>query len=132
MAEQNFPPPPKPLEDLRSPLEIANRQQFLLYYISRGTHKIHELRTAYAEAKDAYTKAFKQYKFDHRGEGGTVGDRDDAAQLANWDLYTEMVKAELLVQHAVDKRTDLRDELSQTQSEAKLIIQEIGLTGRMQ
>lgn len=125
MGEDEF----VPLDAVRTPLEIDNQIQWSLYYQRKATHAINELRIAYVKAKDAYTKAFKEYKFAHRGEGGTVSDRDDAAQLANWDLYSDMVAAELVLSHAKDKRDDIKATLSAAQTEVKLIVAEMALSG---
>lgn len=120
-----------PLDAIRTPLEIDNQIQWALYYQRRATHVINELRKDFSDAKDAYSKAFKQYKYDHRAEGGTVGDRDDAAQLANWDLYSKMVEKQLLLDHAKDKRDDIKSTLSAAQTEVKLIVAELQLSGRI-
>jgi hypothetical protein len=115
---------------LRTPLQVTNRMLWVLHYLRVATFTINELREAAADASEAYSKACKQYKFEHRKEGGTVGDRDDAAQLANWDAYSEMVKAELAHQYAKEKKSDLKDELSALQTEAKLVLGEMAMAGR--
>jgi hypothetical protein len=108
--------------ELRTPLEVVNRMDWVLYYCKTGTGVIYEARSYYLEAKLAYQRAFMASKL---AATGTVGDREALAQLDNWELYEAQEIAELALQHAREKRRDLEDELSKLQSEAGLIKKEM-------
>jgi hypothetical protein len=111
--------------ELRTPLEIINRMDWVLHYAKLGTNVVSEARSGYLDAKLAYLKAFMTSKLENRLGLGTVGDREAQAQLDNWELFQAMEIAELALQHAREKRRDLEDELSKLQSEAGLIKKEM-------
>lgn len=119
-----------PLDDLRTPLEISNRMQWVLHYLRKSTYAIKELREAHIDAKNAYLKASKMAQIRLAGQG-SQSDRENKAQIECWDLYEAMIVAEKAVQFAREKRSDLEAELSAIQSETKLVIAEMGLSGRM-
>jgi hypothetical protein len=121
---------PEALEDLRTPLEIVNRMQWILFYLSRATRTIKDLRNNYVDAKDAYSKASKLHMRDNAGKG-SIADRESNAQLDNWELYEDMVTAEKALQFAKEKKSDLEQELSLLQTESKLVIAEMQMAGRV-
>lgn len=120
---------PTLLDELPTPLEIVNRQQWLLFYLQKSTHVIRELREAHVDAKDAYSKAAKMHVVSMAGQG-SAADRESAAQLANWELYDAMVVAAKAHDYAKEKRGDLEVELSVSQSQSKLVIAEMQMAGR--
>jgi len=123
-------PPPEELTQLRTPLEIVNRQRWLLHYLALSTAAIKELREAFLDAKDAYNKAAYASQMSY-GREGNADERKQKAQLENWDAYNAMQIAEKALDYARDKRKDLEVELGITQSESKLVIAEMSLAGRV-
>lgn len=111
--------------ELRTPLEVINRMDWVMSHVRRGTQVIHEARSEYLQKKHEYLLAYKLSKLDATG---TVGDREDSAQVANWEKFQAMEIAELALQHAKEKRRDLEDELSKLQTESALIRAELSLT----
>lgn len=126
-----MPDKPEQLAELRTPLQIVNRIGWVLHYLKKATKAINDLRARYTEAKDDYSIAVKQYKYDHRDEGGTVDQRQEYAELACKDLYAVMRAAELELQFAKEKKDDLASELSALQTEAGLVKQELNLQGKL-
>ena len=124
-------PPDEPiqLDALRTPLEIVNRMQWVLFYLQKATHVIKDLRSDHIDAKDAYSKAAKLHVVSLAGQG-SAADRESAAQLANWELYDAMVVAEKALQYAKEKKDDLSTELSALQTESKLVLGEMQLSGK--
>lgn len=118
-----------PLDAIRTPLEIDNQIQWALYYQRKATYVINQLREDFTKAKDAYTKASKTYQISLAGQGSKE-DRENRAQIEHWDLYEKMSQAQLLLEHAKDKREDIKSTLSAAQTETKLIIAEMQLSGR--
>ncbi len=129
-ADEEPDPGPELLTELRTPLEIVNRQRQLLYFLGRSTHKIRRLREEFVDAKDAYNKKAFASQLALAGKGSEKS-REQAAQLEHWDLYIAMKVAEKALEYSKDKRKDLEVELSQTQSETKLVISEMSLAGRV-
>jgi hypothetical protein len=133
ILSEEKPDRPNVRDELRTPLQIDNRMEWILFYIRKATRAIGDPETGYRkqflDAKDAYERAHKQSKLDDE-QGGTVGDREDRAQLANWELYKAMKQAEQVLKYAQEKKADLEGELSKCQSETKLIIKEMELAGR--
>lgn len=119
-----------PLDAIRTPLEIDNQIQWALYYQRKATYVINELRIEFTKAKDAYTKASKTFQISLVGQGSKE-DRENRAQIEHWDLYEKMVDAQLLLEHAREKREDIKSTLSAAQTEVKLIVAEIQLSGRI-
>ena len=123
---------PVRLDELRTPLQLVNRMEWVLHYAKKATHAIGNpedgLKARYLKAKMAYLKARLNYLAEN--QKGTKTDREDAAQLENWDLFEAMNQAELELQYARDKQSDLERELSKLQSESRLIIKELELAGR--
>lgn len=111
--------------ELRSPLEVINRMDWVLTQAKKGTLVIHQAREDYLQKKHDYLLAYKIARLDATG---TVGDREDSAQIANWEKFQQMEVAELALQHAREKRRDLEDELSKLQTEAGLVKVELTLT----
>ena len=120
-------------QELRTPLQITNRMEWVLHYAKKATHTIGNpedgLKKRYLDDKDAYTKARLLHLAESAGSG-TKTDREDAAQLAHWDLFQAMNQAELELQYARDKQSDLERELSKLQTESRLVIKELELAGR--
>ena len=123
---------PVRLQELRTPLQLVNRMEWVMHYAKKATQAIGDpedgLKARYLAAKMSYMKA----RLAHMAENpkGTKTDREDAAQLANWDLFQTMNLAELELTYARDKQSDLERELSKLQSESRLIIKELELAGR--
>lgn len=119
----------QPRLELPTPLELVNQIGRAQFYAKKGTAKVNELRRAYLKAKEAYSKAYKQTKIDlaQSGERMSQADRDDKAQLENWDLFVAMNEAEAVLQYAREKRDDLKDDLSAAQTESKLVMKELEL-----
>ncbi len=120
---------PVVLDELRTPLQIVNRMNWVLFYLRKSTHAIDELRNTYVDAKDAYSKASKITQISLAGQGAKE-DRENRAQVENWELYDAMQTAEKALAYAKEKRKDLEVELSAIQSETKLVIAEMQLAGR--
>jgi hypothetical protein len=108
--------------ELRTPLDVINRMDWVLHYAKLGTNVIAETRQTYLEAKLAYQKAFMRDKIDATGG---IDIRETIAQSDNWGLYEAMEIAGNALQYAKEKRRDLEDELSKLQSEAGLIKKEM-------
>ncbi|QRY51820.1 hypothetical protein [Mycolicibacterium septicum] len=119
-----------PLDDLRTPLEITNRMQWVLHYLRKATYVINGLRDDFVDAKNAYSKASKTFQIGLAGQGSKE-DRENRAQIEHWDLYEKMTVAEKALQFAREKKSDLESELSSIQSEVKLVISEQQLSGRI-
>ncbi|AID58902.1 hypothetical protein PBI_GAIA_83 [Mycobacterium phage Gaia] len=119
-----------PLDDLRTPLEITNRMQWVLHYLRKATYVINELRDDFVEKKNAYLKASKTFQISIAGQGSRE-DRENRAQIEHWELYEAMTVAEKALQFAREKKSDLEAELSAIQSETKLVIAEQQLAGRI-
>jgi hypothetical protein len=124
---------PTYLQQLRTPLDLVNRLEWVTFYLRKSTGVIHDLRNTYIAASDAYSRAYKQSKLDLRSDpnSGTVGDREDQAQLDNWQLFTQMNEAKSTLDYAKEKKADLESEQSKLQSEGRLIIKEMELSGKI-
>lgn len=129
LSSKKAPPPPKALDTLRTPLDITNRMHWVLHYLRFATDTINELREAYVDAKDAYSKASKTYQINLEGRRSKE-DRENRAQIEYWDLYAAMTAAELALAYAKEKKSDLETELSSLQTESRLVLGEMALAGR--
>lgn len=121
---------PPQFEDLRTPLEIVNRMQYLLFYLGKATRTIKELREAAVKAKDEYSKASKMHQISLAGKGSKE-DRENRGQVENWELYEDWQVKDLALQFAKEKKEDLEQELSLLQTESRLVIHEMQMAGRV-
>lgn len=112
-------------EDLRTPLQLANEMDRVLHFMKKGTNAVNELRKAFLAAKNRYLGAFLLFR---REVTGAQAEKDNEAQLANWDFYVAMTEAESEVAYAKDKLADLERELSKLQTESRLVIKEMEMS----
>ena len=110
---------------MRNPQAIIAHLDEVMFQARKATAIIYSARTEYLTAKHEYLKAYKTSKL---AATGTVSDREDEAQVANWDSFKAMEIAEAALQHARELRKDLEDELSKLQTEARLVRDEMGLS----
>lgn len=112
-------------DELRTPLQLVNEMDRVLHYAKKGTTAVHELRKAFVAAKGKYLNAFLVTRKDLTG---SQEDKNNQAQLANWDLFTVMQESESELTYAKDKLGDLEKELSKLQTESKLVIKEMEMS----
>lgn len=122
------PKPSQQFTELRTPLQIVNRIQWVLHYLRLATKTINDLREEYVSLKDDYQLAFKQARIEAEG---TVAEREDQAYIKTADLKKVMDTAEQALQFAKEKKSDLDSELSALQTEAGLVKKEMELTGKL-
>lgn len=120
----------EPRTELRTPLELINQMDRVLFFCKRGTRAIHDLRCEFSQAKGAFIRAFEERKLDLKGKDPKMAaaDRESQARLDNWDLFVAMNQAESEFQYARDKLNDLEKELSKAQSESRLVIKEMEMS----
>ena len=119
----------EPRHELRTPLEITNDMDRALYFMRRGTKMLNQLREVLVAAKTEFSRAAGERVVELKKEFPKMSkdDRETQARVENWDLYAAMCERQAEFDFAKDKLEDLQRELSKSQSEARLVIAEMGM-----
>lgn len=118
-----------PLETVRTPVEITNQMQWALFYQRKAIYVIHELRVNYFDAKNAYDEVADVFKRDNGQLYKTVSALDAAVRCEFRELYNAVTDAKIALDHAIEKLDHIEKTLSASQTETRLVIAEMQMSG---
>ena len=108
-----------------NPVSVANAIRDIVDRLEKSSKVIAEAYDAYLTAKRAYTLALAEKKQEFQG---TPTERTDKALPHCRELWVAMDDADVAHKYARDLADALKNKLSGLQTEAKLMISEMGIS----